>query len=130
MGVRHGGHVARPAWRQCTGGGARRIQTGGLSAEPFFQFGGKPQAPGDAGEHQRDAFGAEAERDGEEGVTGGTLLHGGGDFVAEADQFADEAEQARGVGGRDGCPVRVGIGGLGWLGEVGRGGHGVSKSMS
>ena len=85
--------------RQCTGGGARRVQTGGLSAEPFFQFGGKPQAAGDAGEHQRDAFGAEAERDGEEGVTGGTLLHGGRDFVAEADQFADEAEQARGVRG-------------------------------
>ena len=100
------------ARRQCTGGGARRVQTGGLSAEPFFQFGGKPQASGDAGEHQRDAFGAEADRDGEEGVTGGTLLHGGGDFVAEINQFADEAEQARSVGGRDGCPVLVGIGGL------------------
>ena len=41
--------------------------------------------------------------------------------LAEVDQFVEEAKHAGGAGGG---PVLGRIGGMGWLGGVGRGGHG------
>ena len=120
---RRGAGGAWLARRQCIGSGTRRVQTGWLSAEPFFQYRRKPQAAGDAGEDQRGAFGAEVHREEDKCLAGGTLLGGGGHFLAEVDQFVEEAEQAGGAGGG---PVLVRIGGLGWLGGVGRGGHGAA----
>lgn len=98
------------------------MQTGGGSTESFFQYRGQPQASGDAGEDQRGAFGAEVHGEEDKRVAGGALLGGGGQFLAEVDQFVEETEKAGGAGGR---PVLVGVGVWGWLGEDGRGGHGV-----
>lgn len=117
---------ARLVGAQCIGGGMRRVQTGGGSSEPFFQCGGKPQASGNAGEHERGAFGAEAHGEEDERLASGALLRGGGELLAEVDEFVEEAEQAGGTGG---CPVLVRIRGWDWLGEVGRGGHGESMSI-
>ncbi len=64
---------------------------------------------------------AEAHREEDKGFAGGALLGGGGQFLAEVDQFVKEAEHTGGAGGG---PVLARVGGLGWLGGGRRGGHG------
>ena len=123
-GAGRGAGDAWPARGKGAGGGLRRVEAGGRSAEPFFQYGGEPQTPGDAGEYQCDVFGAEAAHEGDESFAGGALLCGGGDFLAKVDQFADETEQACGVGGRSGGSRVLGrIGGVGCRCGWRRGGH-------
>ena len=56
---------------------------------------------------------------GEDGVGGGALADGGGEFAAVVDQLADQAEQAA---------AAAGLGGRGW--GFGRGGHERNKNTS
>ena len=94
----------------------------GAPAKPGFQGRGAEQARGDAGEDDREIGGGEGS--GEKGTAWGadTLLNCGGELLAVIDQFAQDAEDATDAGRH----ARVGpgrIGGHGWDGSLGRGGH-------
>ena len=106
-------------------GGALGLLMGGSFLEPGLQRHGEAETAGDAGEDDADVRGAEAAGDIEDGEAGGSGAERVGEFLAESDQGADEAEQAERAGGQ---PDRVGRGVLGWIGGVRGGLHGRSKS--
>ena len=121
----------RGVWARTWGAPAQwyRIGTVFTEGEPGFERAGELKATGDAGEDQRDAVGAEADRDVDVGFGGGKVLHRGGELFAESDECAEDAEQVGGAGGCDGGRrILRRIGGLGWLGDGGRGGHGQEES--
>lgn len=68
-----------------------RVQAGDVVKDSFLECLGTKQAAGDTREDARDVFGAEAAYERE--VSGfATLAERGGEFLAVADQLADEAE--------------------------------------
>jgi len=120
-----GARAARFALRRRSGG-AHGIGPMGAAGEFGFQRLGEAKAAGEACEHHADLHGAEAVRDPEAGLGEvGIALQGGGEFLAEGEEGLDDAEEAGGAGGYGGGrPVLAGIGVLGWLSDVCRGGHG------
>ena len=97
--------------------------------ERGLECGGHAQAARDAREDLGDVFCAEANRDPEDGHAGGTPGQILRQQRAVADEFAEDTTQAGGAGGRVGCLILVGIGGLGERGCVCRGGHERNKNI-
>ena len=78
-----------------------RVQARGVLKDPFLECLGTKQAAGDPREDARDVDSGEAAYERE--VSGfATLAEGGGEFLAVADELADEAEKAA-CAGEAGC---------------------------
>jgi len=90
------------AWRRlvggtlgrCTRGRGWRVRAGCQLHDPGFERVGPQQAASDAREDQPEV--ASAEREGDEGEVGGggTLLQGGGKFLAVLDELAHQTDEA------------------------------------
>ena len=74
-----------------------RIELGSALEHACLERVGALHAAGDAREDHREVDGAEAAQ-GEDGLGGGALADGGGEFAAVVDQPADQAEQAATAG--------------------------------
>ncbi len=122
---------AVPAWSSgCgwlpapRGAGLRHHQVAaprGARQQHAFQRHRAADAAAEMGEDHRDIGGAEPLGDGGEAARGGTMLEGCDEVVAVAEQYAEDMEDLRDVGGHGlAGPIRLRIGGRGRTGTGGR----------